>query len=66
MAQKLTDRAALDPLLANGWALVDGRDALEKTYTFANFIDAFSWMTRAPSPGMVQRVQDRARYADHA
>jgi len=27
MAQKLTDRAALDPLLANGWALVDGRDA---------------------------------------
>jgi len=47
MAQKLTDRAALDPLLANGWALVDGRDALEKTYTFANFIDAFSWMTRA-------------------
>ena len=33
MAQKLTDRAALDPLLANGWALVDGRDALEKKPT---------------------------------
>ncbi|MCC1482451.1 4a-hydroxytetrahydrobiopterin dehydratase [Roseibaca sp. Y0-43] len=47
MAEKLTDRAALEPLLANGWTLVDGRDALEKTYTFANFIDAFGWMTRA-------------------
>ena len=47
MAEKLTDRSALDPLLANGWALAEGRDALEKTYTFANFIDAFGWMTRA-------------------
>lgn len=47
MADKLTDRTALDPLLATGWALTDGRDALEKTYTFANFIDAFGWMTRA-------------------
>ncbi|NBB97571.1 MAG: 4a-hydroxytetrahydrobiopterin dehydratase [Alphaproteobacteria bacterium] len=47
MAEKLTDRTALDPLLANGWTLVEGRDALEKTYTFANFIDAFGWMSRA-------------------
>jgi 4a-hydroxytetrahydrobiopterin dehydratase len=47
MAEKLTDRTALEPLLANGWELVDGRDALEKTYTFANFVEAFGWMTRA-------------------
>ncbi|WP_296642630.1 4a-hydroxytetrahydrobiopterin dehydratase [Roseinatronobacter sp.] len=47
MADKLTDRTALDPFLANGWALADGRDALEKTFTFANFVDAFGWMTRA-------------------
>lgn len=47
MAEKLTDRTALEPLLANGWELVEGRDALEKTYTFANFVEAFGWMTRA-------------------
>ncbi|MBN2760104.1 MAG: 4a-hydroxytetrahydrobiopterin dehydratase [Rhodobacteraceae bacterium] len=47
MADKLTDRDALEPLLAKGWTLVEGRDALEKTYTFANFIEAFGWMTRA-------------------
>lgn len=47
MAEKLTDRSALDPLLAGGWALVDGRDAITKTYVFANFIEAFGWMTRA-------------------
>lgn len=47
MADKLTDRSALDPLLATGWQMADGRDALVKTYTFANFINAFGWMTRA-------------------
>lgn len=47
MTEKLTDRTALDPLLANGWALADGRDALQKTYTFTNFINAFGWMTSA-------------------
>lgn len=46
---KLTDQERdelLSPLLANGWALVDGRDAICKTYTFRNFIEAFGWMTR--------------------
>ncbi len=47
MAAKLTDRTALEPLLAAGWAMVDGRDALAKTFVFANFIEAFGWMTRA-------------------
>jgi 4a-hydroxytetrahydrobiopterin dehydratase len=47
MADKLTDRSAIDPLLATGWQMADGRDALVKTYTFANFVDAFGWMTRA-------------------
>jgi 4a-hydroxytetrahydrobiopterin dehydratase len=36
----------LAPLFANGWALVDGRDAICKTYIFHNFIEAFGWMTR--------------------
>lgn len=47
MEDKLTDRSALDPLLANGWALVDGRDAITKTYKFKGFVEAFGWMTSA-------------------
>jgi 4a-hydroxytetrahydrobiopterin dehydratase len=50
MTEKLTmaDRAGdLAELLTNGWAMVDGRDAITKTYIFRNFIDAFGWMTRA-------------------
>lgn len=34
-------------LLAAGWQMVDGRDAIRKTYVFRNFIDAFGFMTRA-------------------
>lgn len=37
----------LAPLLGNGWSMVDGRDAISKTYTFRNFVEAFGWMTRA-------------------
>lgn len=33
------------PLLANGWAMVEGRDAIQKRYTFKNFRKAFAWMT---------------------
>ncbi|WP_193140028.1 MULTISPECIES: 4a-hydroxytetrahydrobiopterin dehydratase [unclassified Meridianimarinicoccus] len=47
MQDKLTDRSALEPLFATGWDLVDGRDAITKTYRFADFIEAFGWMTRA-------------------
>ena len=46
MAEKLTDRTALEPLLAAGWNMVDGRDAIAKTFVFANFIEAFGWMAR--------------------
>jgi 4a-hydroxytetrahydrobiopterin dehydratase len=50
MTNKLTDaeRAIqIDPLLANGWTLVDGRDAIYKKFVFANFVEAFGFMTRA-------------------
>jgi len=50
MTDKLTDaeRAIqIDPLLANGWTLVDGRDAIYKKFVFANFVEAFGFMTRA-------------------
>ncbi|MDU9003061.1 4a-hydroxytetrahydrobiopterin dehydratase [Sedimentitalea todarodis] len=49
MTEKLSDEARgplLDPLFKTGWAPVDGRDAIEKTFVFNNFIDAFGWMTR--------------------
>ncbi len=36
----------LPPLLAAGWALVEGRDALAKTFQFRNFVEAFGFMTR--------------------
>lgn len=40
-----TDRdAALAEL--EGWSLVDGRDAVAKTFTFKNFNEAFGWMSR--------------------
>lgn len=49
MTEKLSDEARgplLGPLLKSGWTLVEDRDAIEKTFVFKNFIDAFGWMTR--------------------
>ena len=47
MAEKLQgpDR---DTALADltGWAEVDGRDAISKTFVFRNFNEAFGWMSR--------------------
>ena len=40
------DRAEqLAPLLANCWAMVEGRDAVTRTYRFGSFVEAFQWMT---------------------
>jgi 4a-hydroxytetrahydrobiopterin dehydratase len=48
MAEKLSisDRDAAIAKL-NGWELVEGRDAIARTYQFANFSEAFAFMTRA-------------------
>lgn len=49
MTDKLSDETRdtlLAPLMQTGWALVDGRDAIHKTYSFADFVDAFGWMAR--------------------
>lgn len=43
----LADRDLLAPLFAAGWTLDQSRDAITKTYTFRNFIEAFGFMTRA-------------------
>jgi 4a-hydroxytetrahydrobiopterin dehydratase len=36
----------LTPLLSSGWKMVDQRDAIQKTYTFKDFNEAFGFMTR--------------------
>ena len=50
MSDKLTEAdrpAILAELATQGWAEVEGRDAITKDFKFANFIEAFGWMTRA-------------------
>jgi len=50
MPEKLTDaerETDLAPLLDAGWHMVEGRDAIRKSYVFGNFIEAFGFMTRA-------------------
>ena len=37
---------AVAALTAKGWELVEGRDAIRKTFKFRSFIEAFGWMTR--------------------
>ncbi|WP_300059137.1 4a-hydroxytetrahydrobiopterin dehydratase [uncultured Roseobacter sp.] len=49
MTEKLSEETRgplLEPLFAAGWQMVDGRDAIEKTFVFKDFTDAFGWMTR--------------------
>lgn len=47
MAEKLNDDSDLQPLLEAGWTRMDQRDAIQKTFKFKNFIEAFGFMTRA-------------------
>ena len=49
MTEKLSTETRgplLEPLFATGWEIVEDRDAIKKTFVFANFVDAFGWMTR--------------------
>lgn len=48
MAEKL-DVSARDAaiLKLNGWELVEGREAIARTFTFADFNEAFGFMARA-------------------
>lgn len=49
MTEVLSDtgrKTMLEPLFATGWTLVDGRDAIAKTFIFADFTEAFAFMTR--------------------
>ena len=42
-----TRKTLLGPLFENGWEMVEDRDAITRTFKFADFADAFGWMTRA-------------------
>jgi 4a-hydroxytetrahydrobiopterin dehydratase len=42
-----TRKTVLKPLFDTGWTMVEGRDAIQKEFVFADFADAFGWMTRA-------------------
>lgn len=47
MAQKLEGTPRLEALeQLDGWKEADGRDAISKTYKFADFEEAFDWMAR--------------------
>ena len=49
MTEKLDDAGRSEniaPLLGDGWSMVEGRDAIEKTFEFKNFVEAFGWMTK--------------------
>jgi len=47
MIEKLNDAERRDALTRLvGWTMVEGRDAIQKTYRFANFVEAFGFMTR--------------------
>ena len=37
---------SLTPLLSAGWAMVDGRDAIKKKFTFSDFSEAWGFMAR--------------------
>lgn len=45
-SERLRNRAALDPLLAAGWALDESGETLRKTYVFKDFVEAFGFMAQ--------------------
>lgn len=50
MSEKLQGNAredALKGLTGNGWAIVDDRDAIAKTFKFKSFVEAWGFMSQA-------------------
>ncbi len=46
LLEKQVKATQLALLGSKGWKLVDGRDAIKKTFLFPNFVDAFGFMTK--------------------
>ncbi|XGW22519.1 hypothetical protein V3C99_005053 [Haemonchus contortus] len=47
--KKLTEeqrKELLNPLMTAGWKMVDGRDAMKKSFQFKDFNEAFGFMSR--------------------
>jgi len=42
-----TDAVKIAMNEVDGWSMVDGREAIHKTFTFKNFIQAFGFMTQS-------------------
>ncbi len=42
-----TRNEVLNPLFDKGWSMLEGRDAIQKTFQFKNFVEAFGFMTQA-------------------
>lgn len=50
MTERLSDETRntlLGPLFSTGWVMSRDRDAITKTFEFADFVEAFGWMSRA-------------------
>ena len=48
MAEKLSAEKRIEALSQlKGWQEVEGRDAINRKYVFANFVEAFGFMTQA-------------------
>ena len=50
MTEKLSEETRgplLKPLFDTGWELVEGRDAIRKTFKFGDLVEAFAFMTKA-------------------
>ena len=50
MTERLSDtgrKTMLEPLFETGWSMVEGRDAITKTFQFKDFTEAFGLMTQA-------------------
>ncbi|MEY1557447.1 4a-hydroxytetrahydrobiopterin dehydratase [Yoonia sp. R2331] len=41
------DDAGRTALMDAGWTMVEGRDAIQKTFVFKNFVEAFGFMTQS-------------------
>jgi 4a-hydroxytetrahydrobiopterin dehydratase len=48
MSGERLSNAELDDLLETleGWEKVEGREAIRKTFVFADFVEAFGWMSK--------------------
>ena len=36
----------MEDLATRGWTVVEGRDAIRKSFPFGSFVEAFGWMTQ--------------------